>query len=197
MSLEDTYLLHNQLYTAGQVPATPCYLPGGPLKTRSDVQRSANAMLVCLQSAWKPVVEHADASFAPTTLYVVTVGARTACGGFDADSDAFYCTDNSDIYLDWTQHLEESPDDRQYASADLLWVMAHEFGHHLQQLAGISAYYDDRLDRTTGAALPRTDPPPRAPGLLPGCRIPRGEPGHARPVRRPHRRLPGRGVLRR
>ncbi|WP_344747563.1 neutral zinc metallopeptidase [Kribbella aluminosa] len=152
MSLEDTYLLHNQLYTAGQVPATPCYLPGGPLKTRSDVQRSANAMLVCLQSAWKPVVEHADASFAPTTLYVVTVGARTACGGFDADSDAFYCTDNSDIYLDWTQHLEESPDDRQYASADLLWVMAHEFGHHLQQLAGISAYYDDRLDRTTGAA---------------------------------------------
>ncbi|MGZ0148627.1 neutral zinc metallopeptidase [Kribbella sp. WER1] len=152
VSLEETYLLHNKLYSAGQVPAVGCYLPGGPLKTRSDVQRFANAELVCLQRAWKPVVERADVAFYPTALYIVTVGARTACGSFDDDADAFYCPDNSDVYLDWTVFAEADVDDRPYAVASLLFVMAHEFAHHLQQLTGISAYYDDRLDRTTGAA---------------------------------------------
>ncbi|WP_427885375.1 neutral zinc metallopeptidase [Kribbella sp. GL6] len=147
-SLEDAYLVHNPLYSAGQVPAVPCNLPDVPLKTPSDVQRSGDAMIVCLERAWKPVVERTDDNFLPTDLYVVTVGARTACGDFDDDADAFYCSDNSDIYVDWTQHVEESPDDRPYASAYLLGVLAHDFGHHLQQLAGIMAYSDDSLERS-------------------------------------------------
>ncbi|MFD7159783.1 neutral zinc metallopeptidase [Kribbella sp. NPDC059898] len=146
-SLEDAYLVHNPLYSAGQVPAVQCNLPDVPLTTRSDVQRSGDAMIVCLERAWKPVVERADLHFLPTDLYVVTVGAGTACGDFDDDSDAFYCADDSGIYVDWAQHVEESPDDRQYASAYLLYVLAHEFGHHLQQLVGIMGYSDDSLER--------------------------------------------------
>lgn len=145
--LEDADLVHNQLYAAGQVPAVPCHVPDRPLKTQSDIQLSADAMLGCLERAWTPVVERADASFSPTTLYVVTVGAQTGCGEFDGDDDAFYCPDDSDIYLDWTQHVEESPDDRPYESAYLLFVLAHEFGHHVQQLVGIMADDDDSLER--------------------------------------------------
>ncbi|MGZ0148628.1 neutral zinc metallopeptidase [Kribbella sp. WER1] len=141
-------LLDNQLYSAGQVPAVACSLPDGPLKTQTDVQRTGDAMVVCLERAWKPVVERADESFSPTTLHVMTVGSQTACGDFDDDTDAFYCSENSDIYLDWTQHVEESPDDRQDVSAYLLFVLAHEFGHHLQQLVGIMAYSDDSLEES-------------------------------------------------
>ena len=148
----DKYLLNNQLYSAGKLPAVPCQLPDEPLKARSDVQKSADAILVCLERAWKPVVERAGRSFSPTTVYVMASGMQTGCGDFDGDADGFYCPINSDIYIDWTQHVEDKPADRRYVSAYLLYVMAHEYGHHVQQLTGIMPYYEERLDRTAGEA---------------------------------------------
>lgn len=152
-SMEDVYLLHNKVYSAGRVPAVACALPDSALETRKDVRQYATAVLGCLQRAWKPVVERADVVFEPTKLYVVDDGDRTACGPFDAaDADAFYCDGNTGIYLGWRGHVADADYPKVWAQTYLQFVMAHEFGHHVQQMVGISAYYDDRWDRTKGAA---------------------------------------------
>lgn len=152
-SVEDVYLLHNKVYSAGQVPAVSCKLPDSPLVTRKDVQLYSVAVLACLERAWKPVVERADVVYEPTKVYVVGDGDRTACGRFGADdADAFYCDDNTDIYLGWQNHVVDEDYGKVWAQTYLQFVMAHEFGHHVQQLVGISGYYDDRWDRTKGAA---------------------------------------------
>jgi uncharacterized protein len=152
MSLEQVYLLHNEIYSAGQVPAVPCTLPDSALRTQNDVQQYSTAILDCLQRAWKPVVERADVVFTPTKVYVVDKNAKTGCGVFGDNEDAFYCDSNTDIYVDWKEHVADQDYDKVWAQTYLQFVMAHEYGHHVQQLVAISQYYDDRWDRTTGAA---------------------------------------------
>jgi len=147
----DFYLLHNEIYSAGQVPAVPCKLPKIPLQTQKEVQQYANAVLGCLERAWKPVVERADVVYSSTVVYVVDQGWKTGCGIFGKDDEGFYCAD-AGIYLDWDQFTEESPDDRVWAGVYLQFTMAHEFGHHVQQLTGISSYFDDRWSEASGAA---------------------------------------------
>ncbi|GAA1144841.1 hypothetical protein GCM10009630_49390 [Kribbella jejuensis] len=153
MSLEETYLLHNKVYSAGRVAAVSCRLPDSGLVSRKDVRLYANAVLDCLQRAWKPVVERADVVYQPTKVYVVDDGDRTACGPFNEDdADAFYCDGNTGIYLGWKDHVADEDYPKVWAQTYLQFVMAHEFGHHVQQLVGISTYYDDRWDRTKGSA---------------------------------------------
>ncbi|HET6740734.1 MAG TPA: neutral zinc metallopeptidase [Kribbella sp.] len=149
-SLDDVYLLKNDVYAAGQVPAVACKLPNSVLRTKKDVQSYSNAVVDCLQRAWKPVVERANFVFTPTTVYTVAKGTRTACGTFGADDDAYYCSQNNGIYLDWHNYTADG--DRLWAQTGLQFVMAHEFGHHVQELVAIMQYYDERWWRTKGTA---------------------------------------------
>ncbi|WP_329005778.1 neutral zinc metallopeptidase [Kribbella sp. NBC_00709] len=151
-SLEKTYLVRNKIYSTGQVPAVPCELPQIALTTRREVQLYASAVLGCLQRAWKPVVERSDVVFSSANVYAVNAGSKTRCGILTKEVGGFYCSAGSGIYLDWRQFVEEDAYDRVWAGVYLQFTMAHEFGHHVQELVGISSYFEDRWDRTTGAA---------------------------------------------
>ncbi|WP_432888103.1 neutral zinc metallopeptidase [Kribbella sp. CA-245084] len=150
-SLDEIYLVYNKVYSAGRVPAVPCKLPQIPLQTQKQVQQYANAILGCLDRAWKPVVGRSDVVYSATAVYAVDQGWKTGCGIFGKDDEGFYCA-GAGIYLDWDEFTEESPDDRAWAGVYLQFTMAHEFGHHVQQLTGISSYFDDRWSEASGAA---------------------------------------------
>lgn len=148
---EEVYLLRNEIYSAGQVPAVACRLPDIAMRSQEAVQQYASAVLDCLQRAWKPVVVRADVKFVPAVTYAVDQGSKTACGIFGKENYVYYCRANSGIYLDWDQLVEDEKTGPVAAQITVLSVMAHEFGHHVQRLVRISQYYDDRWDRTTGA----------------------------------------------
>ncbi|MFG1910648.1 neutral zinc metallopeptidase [Kribbella sp. NPDC048928] len=156
-SLDDVYLLKNDVYAAGQVPAVPCSLPNVTLRTKKDVQGYSNAIVDCLQRAWKPLVERANVVFTPTRLYAVDEDAKTGCGTFGDANDGFYCPSNTDIYLDWHEYVVGGGSDRTWAQVYLQFVVAHEFGHHVQQLVGIMQYYDGHWAATTGAGAARLE----------------------------------------
>jgi uncharacterized protein len=146
------YLVHNKIYSVGEVPAVACELPDIPLVSQKAVHQYSNAVLDCLQRAWKPMVVRAGVKFRPADLYDVAPGSKTACGTFGKEIEAWYCDENSGIYLEWYQHLEAAGYDHVQAEVSIQFVMAHEFGHHVQELVGISAYYDDRWGEATGPA---------------------------------------------
>src|SRR5207248_2345715 len=114
-SLENIYLLHNKLYSAGQMPAVSCRLPDSQMQTRKDVQQYSTAVLACLERAWKPVVEQADVVYEPTKVYAVDNSDRTGCGPFGDDADALYCDDNTDIYVSWQNHVVNEDFDKVWA----------------------------------------------------------------------------------
>jgi predicted metalloprotease len=82
----------------------------------------------------------------PEKLTLFTEYVQSACGGASSAVGPFYCPGDRRIYIDLSfyQELKE----RFGASGDFAqaYVIAHEVGHHVQNLLGISA----KLDQARG-----------------------------------------------
>ena len=82
----------------------------------------------------------------PTNLVLFTDQVQSACGGASAAVGPFYCPGDRKIYIDLSFYDELK--NRFGASGDFAqaYVIAHEVGHHVQNLLGITA----KLDRARG-----------------------------------------------
>jgi predicted metalloprotease len=82
----------------------------------------------------------------PEKLTLFTEYVQSACGGASSAVGPFYCPGDRRIYIDLSFYKELK--DRFGASGDFAqaYVIAHEVGHHVQNLLGISA----KLDQARG-----------------------------------------------
>ncbi len=94
--------------------------------------------------------------YPPTTLTLYTGAVRSGCGVSSAAAGPFYCPADGRVYLD-TSFFDElsrrfgAPGD--FAQA---YVIAHEVGHHVQNMTGTMEQYDrqaQRLDERRRNAL--------------------------------------------
>ena len=88
---------------------------------------------------WHREFEAADATYRPARLTIFSQRVRTACGNHEARTGPFYCPASVGVYLDPTFFAALS----RRAGVDLGavaqgYVIAHEVGHHVQFLAGIT-----------------------------------------------------------
>ena len=81
------------------------------------------------------------------------VGTGTGCGFGQAAMGPFYCPSDKTVYLDltfWTQMEQQlGASGADFARA---YVIAHEFGHHVQTLTGVSAEVQRAQQRASGQA---------------------------------------------
>jgi predicted metalloprotease len=82
----------------------------------------------------------------PEKLTLFTDYVQSACGGASSAVGPFYCPGDKHIYIDLSFYQELK--NRFGASGDFAqaYVIAHEVGHHVQNLLGISA----KLDQARG-----------------------------------------------
>jgi predicted metalloprotease len=91
------------------------------------------------EDTWQVIFrEHANRAYVNPKLVLYTGAATTACGTGRAAMGPFYCPADSKVYLDLSFFDEmrrrfQAPGD--FAQA---YVIAHEVGHHVQHLLGIS-----------------------------------------------------------
>jgi uncharacterized protein len=101
-----------------------------------------------VQTTWEDVFKGAGRPYEPTKIVLFDNATRTACGFANAQTGPFYCPSDERVYLDagFFNELEQ----RFHASGDFAeaYVIAHEIGHHVQNLLGITAEVDqaDRSD---------------------------------------------------
>jgi len=98
---------------------------------------SCNA-LSSLNQTWEPRFAEAKITFQQPTLHFYTGGTRSGCGAAQSAMGPFYCPADQGIYID-TSFYDQL--DRQLgASGDFAryYVMAHEYGHHIQHLVGMA-----------------------------------------------------------
>src|SRR3954468_14962926 len=91
-----------------------------------------------VQDTWSGIFRDQGQSYRPTKLVLFTDATSSGCGRADSATGPFYCPADSKVYLDlgFFQELRDqfgAPGD--FAQA---YVIAHEFGHHVQNLLGTS-----------------------------------------------------------
>ena len=123
-----------------------------------------------LQKFWADDFERAGRPFQPTKLVVFRQATDTGCGTGSAQTGPFYCPVDQLIYIDLGFFRELAQRFRAPGDFAQAYVVAHEYGHHIQTITGISQQVDAGAareprgeQRAVGAA--------RAPGRLPGRRV--------------------------
>ena len=91
-----------------------------------------------VQDTWARLFAEAGREYQPTTLVVFSRATQSGCGGATAETGPFYCPADGRVYLDLAFFRDLR--DRFGAPGDFAqaYVIAHEFGHHVQNLLGIS-----------------------------------------------------------
>ncbi len=91
-----------------------------------------------LNSTWGPLFRQANITFRDPTLTFYTGGTRSGCGSAQSAMGPFYCPSDEGIYIDtaFFQQMER----QMGAGGDFarVYVMAHEYGHHIQKLTGVA-----------------------------------------------------------
>ncbi|GAA4458677.1 KPN_02809 family neutral zinc metallopeptidase [Rurimicrobium arvi] len=68
----------------------------------------------------------------------------TACGQGHAASGPFYCPADSDVYIDVSFFRELSEKFNAPGESAMAYVIAHEVGHHVQNLLGITRKFEEQ-----------------------------------------------------
>jgi uncharacterized protein len=92
-----------------------------------------------IQTEWQQEFTASGLSYSPARLVLFESRVTTACGNESADVGPFYCSGDSTVYLDtrFFQSLEaQFGVTGDFAEA---YVVAHEVGHHIQNLVGITS----------------------------------------------------------
>ncbi len=134
---------HPLLTAPARLPAVTCPLPGFGV---SDSELSAyyQAGVLCLDQAWRPVLEQANLPFEPPALDTSPDLTEGPCGSAPAESEAvaYYCGRNRTIYMP-TRRLRDNGGGERAGSH--LATLAHEYGHHVQALSGMLRAADSKI----------------------------------------------------
>ena len=102
------------------------------------------------EDVWSDIFSASGGRYQPATFTVYDRGAETGCGYGQSAMGPFYCPADQRVYLDLAFFQELSgrfgaPGD--FAKA---YVIAHEIGHHVQNLTGTSARVQAAMQRAGG-----------------------------------------------
>ena len=98
---------------------------------------SCNA-LSSLNETWEPLFREAGIQFQQPTLHFYRGGTRSGCGAAQSAMGPFYCPADNGIYIDTSFYDQMAQ--RMGAGGDFAryYVIAHEYGHHVQNLTGLA-----------------------------------------------------------
>jgi len=92
------------------------------------------------EDVWTKIFEENNMPFEAPKMVLFTGQVQTACGGASSASGPFYCPEDKTIYMDMSFFEElRTRFGAQGGDFAVAYVLAHEFGHHIQTLLGTSA----------------------------------------------------------
>ncbi|STZ75884.1 KPN_02809 family neutral zinc metallopeptidase [Bergeriella denitrificans] len=106
-------------------------------KLENRLEELSQVVLADTENAWKDYFAKHGQRYTPTTLVLYTGGTQTACGTGQAAMGPFYCPSDKKVYLDLSFYEDMRTKLGASGDAAFAYVIAHEVGHHVQNLLGI------------------------------------------------------------
>jgi hypothetical protein len=150
--VESPFDPYDPRFPQGQGPRT---VPGAPTAGEGELLEFIEFLDADLSNFWLEQIQSNGGDYDDSEVNAFRGAVRTGCGPADASVGPFYCPADGQIYLDLSffRELEQrfdAPGD--FAQA---YVIAHEFGHHVQALTGVTRQVDAavRADPSQANAL--------------------------------------------
>ncbi|MBB3194673.1 KPN_02809 family neutral zinc metallopeptidase [Roseateles terrae] len=129
----------------GRAPAAPHQqtAPAAPgTHPKDDGGKFVSIVLADTEEVWTRVFQASGQTYQPPRLALFTNRVQTACGRGASAMGPFYCPGDSRVYIDLSFY--RTLRDRLGAPGDFAqaYVIAHEVGHHVQHLLGVT----DKVD---------------------------------------------------
>jgi len=104
----------------------------------ANLKMEVSKVLHKTETTWSEIFQQSGGQYSAPTLVLYRGQTQTACGAGQAAMGPFYCPGDQKVYLDLGFFQEM--DTRFKAGGDFAraYVVAHEIGHHVQNLLGIS-----------------------------------------------------------
>jgi predicted metalloprotease len=105
-----------------------------PTPEEEELGQFVRVVLADTEDVWNSLLQ----DYREPTLVMFTGGVQSACGTASSATGPFYCSEDERVYIDLSFYQElknrfDAPGD--FAQA---YVIAHEVGHHVQHLMGIT-----------------------------------------------------------
>ena len=131
--IDPSVVLNTAMTDPAPIESTPPRTPAEEAQARF-----VSMVLADTEDTWNVIFREGGATYREPQLVLYTGATRSACGVGQAQMGPFYCPADAKVYLDLAffdelHHRFGAPGD--FAQA---YVIAHEIGHHVQNLLGLS-----------------------------------------------------------
>lgn len=142
-----------RLYAVGTLAGYGCrgrlIAPGVPRSFAAFLNATTN----CLDRTWSSAFRQAGLPFSPPTRVFWTSPGRSPCGDYPAPgAAAFYCPLNHAMYIGVTHAQEAAGGLPVRYNVAYAREVAHEYGHHVQDEAGLLDYSHEARSRAATLA---------------------------------------------
>jgi len=148
LGVDPVQLLQQVPAGGAQPPASFPSRSAGPSTGQQDeLSDFVSVVLADTEDTWNALLPRAGRQYQEPTLVLFKDRVQSACGLASAATGPFYCPGDNQVYIDLVFFDElhsrfSAPGD--FAQA---YVIAHEVGHHVQNLLGISQQVHDQQRR--------------------------------------------------
>ncbi len=126
-----------------QEPVDQSQMSAAGQKPDDDQAKFVSVVLKDTEDVWTALFAAQGSVYQAPKMVLFTNSTPSACGYASAASGPFYCPEDSKVYIDLSFYNELQ--NRFGAAGDfaMAYVVAHEVGHHVQHLMGIT----DKVDQ--------------------------------------------------
>ena len=137
------------LQTTGSLSPTPSTRQASISPREKELGDFVSVVLADTEDTWHALFQKGGGHYREPKLVLFSGAVESACGFAQSATGPFYCPSDEKVYIDLSffRELQErfkAPGD--FAQA---YVIAHEIGHHVQTLTGISKKVHELRQRTS------------------------------------------------